>query len=179
MSWQGREPLDVLGYDLARLVRDIKVPDPGAGKEWTYTNVGGEWLRVVIGVATLAVSKQAGERGHMMWQVKDGDGNVRSRTFGGTEIIVAPRTYLITYIPMTLLANNDGITNKAVMIPSMWIPPGWSVGSFTADIPAGGLQSEDAHTGIRLLCEVMQQHGDGAGDSLTWDQIGALHATPN
>lgn len=144
---------DVLGYDAHAVYVDQLVPNPPAGKDWSFTVPGGFWFRLRAGTATLKISSQAGERGKPEWQVKDGAGNVRARGMPLSEIIIAPRTYTIFYDPSYNIGNNEGIFTRPVHVPDIWIPPGWSVGSFTFD-QTNGLQSEDQYSGIRLWAQM-------------------------
>lgn len=128
--------------------RDLRVPDPATGEDWSFTFPGGWKYRLLIVSWSLVASAQVAERGSAL-QFKDGDGNVRMQ-IADTGVLAASKTARISVgRGLSSQASTSG-TAFTMAAPSVLFDAGWSMQSFTIN-----LQTEDKVAGIRILWEEM------------------------
>lgn len=156
---------------------DIAVPNPLAGHDWSWTVPGGHWFRLVVGRATLTTSKQGGNRGHSQFQIRDGDNLVRARGMHYLEI-GENIAYNLTYGADLAAEITEPEGQRIVRAPPIWIPAGWSVGSFTFEANKPGLQTEDQFSQIRLWAEMPYDTGGELAAAIPdWVELGVHSAS--
>lgn len=157
---------------------DIRVPPPPAGQDWKWTVPGGRWFRLALGRATFTTSAQAPERGKSLLQMLDGDGVVRGR-FPHSLFSSPSKVYNYTYNVGVSISGEGAGNNRFVMVPPLWLPPGWSLESSTHEAELGGIQSEDQWSNIRLWAEMPYDTGQVHEALLPdWVAVGLANAPP-
>ena len=126
--------------------RDQFIANPAAGKDWSYQLPGGYAYRIGLGFATLTCSAQVAKR-EPGFQVLDGDGLVRYRTSGRARGEAAAVIFVGYSSDGPQAGGGEGF-GIGVGIPSLILPAGWEVGSWT-----GAIQTEDQYSTVRLWIE--------------------------
>lgn len=123
----------------------ITVAQPAAGAEWSYVTT--TWTRFITARATLTTSAVVANR-KPRYRVRDGGGVELVRT-SETVAIPANTVLPILYSLDAPNASFTGDTSGIVIIsPSLWLPPGYTIGSITDLIDAG-----DQYSAVELIAQ--------------------------
>lgn len=154
----------------------VLVPQPAAGKEWSYTLPSGHRYKVLLGYAE-CTSVSASSNLQPGFAIRTADGqrlwiSWTPGTAAGTELhIIAWST--------TASAPSPSLTfNRQLTVPDVWLPGGWEVGSFTT-----ALEPTDQYQNIRMYLQRAfdRRPGEAAGElphsAPDWITLGVNGAT--
>lgn len=132
--------------ELVGIQNIVKVTTPAAGADWTYTLPAGYFYRIVGGSALFTTSAVVANRFAAL-QVTDGV-NVLY-TVPNPNAIVTTLAVALTYSQAGVTAYVAGTKpNGNVPAPSVWLPPGYIVSSYTSNIDVS-----DTYTKVVLWLE--------------------------
>lgn len=123
--------------------RERIVPNPAAGKDWSFTLPAGAGYQLLLATATLVTSAQAGKRFPTL-AFQNGDALTFFRTVDSAE--VAPsQTASISFGPDVTTATGNSGDLVTIGTPFVILDAGWSIAAITS-----ALQTEDQWSAIRL-----------------------------
>lgn len=120
------------------------IANPAAGEGFTYYVPPDSWVRPLSIYFTLATSATAGNR-YALYTIKDGDGNIFTRTNAGTgqPASITSDYSLVAGMPVTNAIPN--VTANAA-IPDLVIPSGWQI-----ELEVIGILAGDQVSTIRMM----------------------------
>lgn len=131
--------------------REVLVPAPAAGANWSYLLPSGYLHRVQLGHALLITSAQVASR-QLGVQITDSDGALWWKMHQATGIPAAKHVHAFYNTSTTTLASGPAEW-VLVQLPEILLPAGFKVESFTTEI-----QTEDQYSDVRLLVEQLVDH---------------------
>lgn len=141
-------PLFRGAYDrvLRGLRRPVTLPVPNVGTDWSVVVPGGRMWRLVMGTVSLVTSATVINRYPGM-EITDGS-NAYTQVATATGQ-PANSTIVVNYCAWAG-APNGGIASSFSLaaVPAVWIPGGWTLGSFTYNLQVG-----DQYGAPKLLIE--------------------------
>ena len=167
---------DVSGGVLVGQYRDIRLPNPPAGKDWKLTLEGGYWWQPQLIAGTLTTVGGAETR-QVFLQTLDGDGNVRG-SLQPQRGVIAGATNRCTWQRQTYSPTIFSAGDVASPMWPIWLPAGWALAASTLH-----LEATDQWTNVQLWLaaayddEPGRAPGAGHADGVTWDQLGVALAS--
>ena len=131
------------GLAVEGIHREISVPSPAAGAEWSFTLPSGYDYLVALGRATFVASAAAATR-TPGFQISNGDGLQFYASQPGTSV-AATLTQTVSYSTDGAQGPSGASAVNTIDVPEVILPGGWRIGSLT-----GLIDAADQYSAIRL-----------------------------
>lgn len=138
--------LSVKDRILPGVKRTISPPNPAPGTEWSVAVPGGQQWRPLAAIATLTTSAAVASR---VAGVRLSDGNAVFYGAGSINGTAAGQVNVLSYAAASSpTASTPNISFAVLQWPLMWLPAGYTFGSFTQ-----GIQAADTYSGVVVMIE--------------------------
>lgn len=151
-------PASRLGIGLAVRgdYREMLVPSPAAGAEWSFTLPSGYWWLLALGRAVLTTSAAVATRASGL-QIANGDGTRFYATNPGATV-AATLAQEVSYSAGGPQGPAGAAAVATIDVPEVILPGGWRVGSLTQ-----ALDVADQYSGVRLY--LLQLYDDSPDEA--------------